>query len=79
MYATVPSFAGVSDWTRAWQQIPVGRSDKKLTSVQSTCRIKLVRPINSLTFMPFLSQGLCTNEAENTVIFLCGATTANVY
>jgi len=22
-------------------------------------------------FVPFLSQGLCTNEAENTVVFLC--------
>jgi len=26
-------------------------------------------------FMPFLSQVLCTNEAENIVIFLSGATT----
>jgi len=31
-----------------------------------------------VTFVPFLSQGLYTIEAENTVIFLSGVTTANV-
>ena len=34
------------------------------------------RQRNLLAFAPILSQGLCTNEAENTVFFLCGA---NVY
>jgi len=29
--------------------------------------------------MPFLSQGLCTNEAKNTFVLYCGAITANVY
>ena len=56
-----------------------GRSDKKLTSVQSMCQIYSARlPKLIVMFVLFLSQGFCTIEAENIAIFLCGATTANV-
>jgi len=43
-----------------------GKSEQKLTA-KKTINVHAV-----------ISQGLCANKAENTIVFLCEATTANV-
>ena len=46
--------------------------------VWSTHWILISKAKNLLTFVPFLSQGFCINEAENTFVFLCRVSTANL-
>ena len=43
----------------------------KLSSIRSTCQRSNPRLRNSLMCVPFISQGLGTNEAEITIVFFC--------